>query len=53
MPFVVVVVLLFFIFYFLFIFPFLAKLSFLLLKNDNIHYHSQRFLLSGYIAFSK
>ena len=31
----------------------LAKLSCLLLKDDNIRYHSQKFLLSGYIDFSK
>ena len=32
---------------------FLAKLNCLLLEDDDIHYHSYKFLVSGYIAFSK
>ena len=35
------------------IFFFLAKLSCLLLEDDAICYYSYKFLLSGYIAFSK
>ena len=40
------------IFQVLFLF-FIAKLSCLLLKGDDIRYHSQKFLVGGYIAFSK
>ena len=38
---------------FVIFFIFLAKLKYLLLENDDIHYHSYKFLVSGYIAFSK
>ena len=36
-----------------YLFLFLAKLSYLLLEDDDIRYHSWKFLVSGYFAFSK
>ena len=47
------------VFYYLYIYMyiyfiiFLAKLSCLLLEDDNIRYHFQKFLVSEYVAFSK
>ena len=35
------------------IFFFLAKLGCLLLEDDDIHYHFNKFLLSEYIAIGK
>ena len=39
--------------FYLFFFFFLAKFSCLLLEYDDIYYHSSKFLVSEYIAFSK
>ena len=46
------------VFYYLYIYIyiiiiFLAKLSCLLLEDDTIRYHFQKFLVSEYVAFSK